>query len=139
MEIRKVTLFSPVHYAALALREEVLGSKPDLELEERLTVFVALLDGQVIGTAAVQLYPLGIARIRQVARGQNVGTMLMDACEEYALTKGAHQVVLTGRQSASGFYYKRGYEQFLLPFSSHGIDFLWMRKVLAVETEAEIA
>lgn len=34
MEIRKVTLFSPVHYAALALREEVLGSKPDLELEE---------------------------------------------------------------------------------------------------------
>ena len=144
MEIRKVALFSPVHYAALALREEVLGSKPDLELEEKLTVFVAILDGQVIGTAAVQLYPLGIARIRQVAtakaaRGQNVGTMLMDACEEYALTKGAHQVVLTGRQSASGFYYKRGYEQFLLPFSSHGIDFLWMRKGLAVETEAEIA
>ena len=49
MEIKKVTLFSPVHYAALALREEVLGSKPDLELEEKLTVFVAILNGQVIG------------------------------------------------------------------------------------------
>lgn len=80
MEIRKVTLFSPVHYAALALREKVLGSKPDLELEEKLTVFVAILNGQVIGTAAVQLYPLGIARIRQVATAKAARGKMLGPC-----------------------------------------------------------
>lgn len=144
LEIRKVELFTPVHQAALDLRQEVLGTVHDFELEEKLTVFVALEEGKVIGTAAVQLYPLGIARVRQVAtsveaRGKSVGTKLMDACEDYALMMGEHQVVLTGRQTASGFYNKRGYEQFLLPFSNHGIEFLWMRKYLLAETEAEIA
>lgn len=139
MKIEMAELFSKEHMNAVKLRKQVLGGKFDWEKEKNLYVFVALENDEVIGTAAIQLYPFGIARIRQVAvapeyQGQHIGDQLMNSVEEFAQEQGHLRIILTGRKTAQLFYMKRDYHRMLLSFRKHEIDFLWMTKTLpAVE------
>lgn len=135
MKIEMAELFSKEHTAAVKLRKQVLGGKIDWEQERHLTVFVAVEQGEVIGTAAIQLYPFGIARVRQVAvspdyQGQRVGDRLMSRVEEYAQEQGHFRIILTGRKTAQQFYQKRNYRRVWLPFTKHEIEFIWLTKVL---------
>ena len=43
-------------------------------------------------------------------RNAGVGTMLLQALEDYARSRGAHQIVLNSRDTAVNFYTKHGYE-----------------------------
>ncbi|WP_379947153.1 GNAT family N-acetyltransferase [Enterococcus devriesei] len=139
MKIEMAELFSKEHAGALKLRKQVLGGKLDLSNEKKLAVFVAIEAGEVVGTAAIQLYPLGIARIRQVAvspehQGQGIGDQLMNRVEEYAQEQWHYRIILTGRKSAQRFYQKREYHRLLFAFKKHEIEFLWLTKGLpAVE------
>lgn len=135
MKIEMAELFSKEHSAAVKLRKQILGGKIDWDKEKKLNVFVAIEDGEVIGTASIQFYPLGIARVRQVAvvpafQGQNIGNQLMLSLEEFAQDQGHSYIFLTGRKTAQLFYMKRGYNRVLVPFKKHDIEFIWMTKVL---------
>ena len=136
MKIEMAELLSKEHSGAVKLRKQVLGAKIDWEKEKNLTVFVAMADDEVIGTASIQLYPFGFARVRQVAvspayQGQNIGNELMHSLEAFAREQGHTRIILTGRKTAQQFYLKRGYHRILFPFSKHEIEFLWMTKVLS--------
>ncbi|MDU5334977.1 GNAT family N-acetyltransferase [Enterococcus sp.] len=135
MRIEMAELFSKEHTGALKLRKQVLGGKTDLSKEKNLTIFVALDGDEVIGTAAVQLYPFGFARVRQVAvhpsyQGQNIGNELLKNCEDYAQEQGHSRIVLTGRKTAQVFYLKRDYHRISFSYKKEDIEFLWMMKVL---------
>ena len=139
MRIEMAELFSKEHTSAVKLRKQVLGGKIDWEKEKNLHVFVAVENDEVVGTAAIQLYPFGIARVRQVAvspehQGKHIGDQLMSRLEEFAQEQGHFRIILTGRKTAQIFYMKRDYHRVLFPFTKHEIEFLWMTKVLpAVE------
>lgn len=139
MRIEMAELFSKEHTSAVKLRKQVLGGKIDWDKEKKLHVFVAIENEEVVSTAAIQLYPFGIARVRQVAvspafQGQHIGDQLMTRVEEFAQEQGHFRIVLTGRKTAQLFYLKRGYHRVLFPFTKHEIEFLWMTKALpAVE------
>lgn len=133
MKIVNVDHFSEEHYSAVKVRKQVLGGTIDWEQEKKLTIFAAIEEGKVVGTAAVQCYPLGLARIRQVAvapayQGQHIGDQLMDHCEEFAQRAGHNRILLTGRQTAETFYRKRGYQPVLWPFKKQAITFIWLTK-----------
>ncbi|MGM0126068.1 hypothetical protein IGI37_003469 [Enterococcus sp. AZ194] len=133
MNIQLATLYSKEHFEAITLREQVLHTEVDVKKEAKLTVFVAMKDGRVVGTASVQLYPFGIARVRQVAvspefQGKNIGNQLMDACEQFAKDQRHSKIILTGRITASTFYLKRDYRALLFPFKKHDIEFFWLIK-----------
>lgn len=138
MKIEMAELFSKEHTGAVKLRKHVLGGKMDWDNEKNLHVFVAIEKGEVVGTAAIQFYPFGIARVRQVAvspeyQGQHIGDQLMSRLEEFAQEQGHFRIILTGRKTAQMFYMKRHYSQVLFPFKKHDIEFLWMTKVLSAE------
>lgn len=138
MEIQLVSKFSQMDYEAMTLRKQVLGAKIDLKKEKSLVTYVAIEDGHVIGTASLQLYPMKIARIRQVAvapefQGKRIGNQLLDRCEAYAKKHQHTVVILTGRKNASIFYLKREYRILLFPFKKHDINFFWMGKRLSEE------
>lgn len=133
MNIQIAAQFSKQHFEAITLREQVLGAEVKLTKEAKLTVFVAVEKGRVIGTAAVQLYPFGIARVRQVAvspahQGKQIGNHLMEACEQFAKEQRHSKVILTGRKTASVFYLKRDYQTLFVPFKKHNIEFSWLVK-----------
>ncbi|GCF92679.1 hypothetical protein NRIC_05700 [Enterococcus florum] len=135
MKIQLAPTFSKQHFEAITLREQILGTTVNLNQEAKRTTFVAIEEGKVVGTAAIQLYPFGFARIRQVAvspdsQKRHIGSQLMDRCEAFAREQRAAKVILTGRKSASLFYLKRDYHVFLFPFSKHQIDFFWFAKKL---------
>lgn len=137
MKIEQAELFSKEHTAALKLRKQLLGGKIDWDQERNLTVFVAIEQGEVVGTAAVQLYPFSIARIRQVAVApeqqiRKIGDQLMGQCEAFAQAQGQVRIVLTARKSAQAFYQKRKYKPIFWTFKKHTIDFVWMTKEIAI-------
>lgn len=135
MKIEMAELFSKEHTSAVKLRKQVLGGKIDWDNENNLHVFVAIENDEVVGTAAIQLYPFGIARVRQVAvapeyQGQHIGDQLMNSLEEFAQEHGHLRIILTGRKTAQLFYMKRDYQRMLFSFKKHEIEFLWMTKTL---------
>lgn len=135
MKIEMAELFSKEHTGAVKLRKQVLGGKIDWDNEKNLSVFVAVENDEVVGTAAIQLYPFGIARVRQVAvspdyQGQHIGDQLMSSLEEFAQDQGHFRIILTGRKTAQLFYMKRDYHRVLGYFTKHDIEFIWMTKVL---------
>ncbi|MFC4770631.1 GNAT family N-acetyltransferase [Enterococcus hermanniensis] len=139
MKIEQAELFSKEHTAALKLRKQLLGGKIDWDQERNLIVFVAIEQGEVVGTAAIQLYPFGIARIRQVAvspeyQGKKIGDQLMSQCEDLAQEQGHYRIVLTARKTAQTFYQKRKYKPIFWDFKKHTIDFVWMTKVVSLES-----
>ncbi|WP_314575852.1 GNAT family N-acetyltransferase [Enterococcus gilvus] len=138
MRIEEAELFSKAHTGAVKLRKQVLGGKIDWEKEKRLHVFVAIENEEVIGTASIQLYPFGIARVRQVAvspdhQGHGIGDQLMSRLEDFALEEDHFHLFLTGRKSAQLFYMKRAYRPILVPFTKHDLSFIWMTKALSPE------
>ena len=77
-------------------------------------VLVAREGGQIVGTAALELYPEG-ALLRSVAvepsrQGQQIGHRLTDAALQLATTRGARSVFLL-TTTAERFFPKFGFEQ----------------------------
>lgn len=135
MEIRIAEQLSKEYFGAVKLRKQVLGSKIDYKQEKKLTSFVAIENGIVVGTASVQLYRWRIARVRQAAvlpeyQGQYIGDQLMASCEAFAKEHHHPRMILTARKVSSLFYLKRDYHIFLFAFKKQAIDFFWMTKRL---------
>ena len=97
-------------------RFEGLGQKPDDN-----AVFVAEVDGKILGWVHVHLYNLlvddpeaeiGGLIVDETARGQRIGERLMQAAEAWTLEKGCSSVYIRSnviRTRAHEFYKRIGY------------------------------
>jgi len=88
------------------------------ELTELLpSFFIAELDGQMVGCAALEIYSRKLAEIRSLAvspdmQGRGIGKLLVDACIELAREKNVLEVMAI--TSSEGFFKNCGFD-FTLP------------------------
>jgi predicted GNAT family N-acyltransferase len=113
------------------------GVPVDLERDEHdaeASHFIALADGQPIGTARVVLRDNGTsAKIGRVAvcrsdRGFGIGKLLIAAIEASPDLKHVHNFLLDAQTHALQFYARLGYEVFGEEFLDAGIPHRHMRK-----------
>ncbi|MBA2288283.1 MAG: GNAT family N-acetyltransferase [Ktedonobacteraceae bacterium] len=102
VSIASVLLASFVEYEPAYTREGFAATTPQQEqIQRRMSegpVWVALLDGAIVGTVSAfikgeVLYIRGMA-ILPGARGQNIGTRLLEQAEEFAVTHGCSHLFL---------------------------------------------
>ena len=81
-------------------------------------------------TETVGEYALGRFAVLKEYRGRALGSLLLDAVEEFVSSKGGKSIILHSQLSASGFYLKNGF----LPCAEIDLEqdcpHLWMKKEL---------
>jgi len=88
------------------------------ELEDLLeTSFIARVDGEIVGCAALEIYSKKLCEIRSLAvapsaRGMGVGKQLVAACVELALEQGIYEIMAIS--AAEDFFHACGFD-FTLP------------------------
>ena len=125
----------------LRIREEVFiveQSVPvDMERDEHDTKalhFMALVDGQSVGTARVVMKDngtsakIGRVAVRRTSRGFGLGKLLIATIEASSDLRHVHQFVLDAQTHALQFYTGLGYEAFGEEFMDAGIPHRHMRK-----------
>lgn len=127
---------------ALALRERVFVGEQGVDpaadrdgLDDQALQFVAVEDGQVLGTCRV-LIRGGVARLGRLAvepdaRGRGIGARLLDVAERGAADAGATLVRLHAQAAAVSLYARGGYTEVGEPFVEEGIDHVTMERPLA--------
>jgi putative acetyltransferase len=92
-------------WASAADDEEAFGSR----LAQRLTL-VATLEGSVVGFIALEGKDhIDMLYVHPAVAGQGVGTMLVDALEKLAASRGTARLVVDASDSARDFFLGRGY------------------------------
>jgi predicted GNAT family N-acyltransferase len=127
--------------ACFRIREEVFiveQSVPvDLERDEhdsKALHFIALVEGQAVGTARVVLKDSGRSgKIGRVAvyrsnRGFGIGKLLMSAIEGNPDLRHVHNFLLDAQTHALKFYARLGYEAYGEEFMDAGIPHRHMKK-----------
>jgi len=102
------------------------------ELSELVdTLFIAEMDGQLVGTAALEIYNKKLAEIRSLAvsplaRGSGVGKKLVNACVELGKERGVFEIMAITHEEA--FFKACGFD-FTLPT---------LRKAFFIQTRDEL-
>ena len=110
-------------YADVASERNAIGAEPPVDVEARAASwqlegsFVALLDGRIVGSLSVQpVYYHGYGEIgmhvERGARGQGVGSALMEAAIAWARGEGLHKLSLSvwpHNDAAIALYRKFGF------------------------------
>jgi putative acetyltransferase len=92
-------------WASVADDEAAFGKK----LGSQLTL-IATLEGSPVGFASLAGgNTIDMLYVHPAAAGQGVGTMLVDALEKLAGSRGAGKLSVDASDSARGFFEKRGY------------------------------
>ena len=116
------TLMGELGYPAWP--EEIPARLKELALDAQSSaVWIAELDGRAVGIATAKKFPaihqsapvvwLTVLVVSQSARGQGVGTRLVNEAEEWARDQGARKIALTSalhREEAHEFYKRLGYD-----------------------------
>jgi len=123
-----------------AIRREVFVDEQRVPLHEEMdahdassTHFLALLDGEPVGTARLRTLPDGTPKAERVAvrkawRRHGIGRALMRALERAA---GAPHITLNAQLTALAFYERLGYRAEGPVFDEAGIPHRTMRKTLS--------
>jgi predicted GNAT family N-acyltransferase len=139
VEIAVVDTGSPLMAEAFRVRTEVFvveqGVPLALELDEldaAATHFVAIRDGEIVGTARL-LQDHGIAKIGRVAvsaasRRTGIGRRLMERAEAVAAERGFDAIILHAQVAVASFYRQLGYVEEGDTFDEAGIPHITMRK-----------
>jgi predicted GNAT family N-acyltransferase len=96
--------------------------------------FIALVDGQSVGTARVVLRDngtsakIGRVAVRRSNRGFGIGKLLIAAIEAAAELRRVHNFLLDAQTHALQFYVRLGYEAYGEEFMDAGIPHRHMRK-----------
>ena len=130
--------FSTLCNAAFALRREVFvwEQKVPEEIENdeydlTATHFVAVLEGEVVGTLRMIAQPehhkIGRVAVRQAFRGRGVAKAMMLAAMSQARAAGGDRFFLTAQTDKLGLYEKLGFVAFGEEFQDGGMPHLAMR------------
>ena len=113
MEIVLTHVGGPHYEETVRLRQRVLrdplGMVLDTSGDARRTFFVALEEGRVVGTVALEENRLRAMAVDGASRG--VGRVLVARLEEEARARGITRIFLHARVTARGFYAKLGYTE----------------------------
>lgn len=111
VDIVKTHAGGPHYDDVVRLRQRILrdplGLVLDTSEDAGKTFFVAVEEGRVIGTVALEG-----ARLKQMAveaEGRGIGRRLVERLEEEARTRGVRRIELHARITARDFYAKLGY------------------------------
>jgi N-acetylglutamate synthase-like GNAT family acetyltransferase len=119
MNIVLTRAFGPHYEDTVRLRQRILrdplGLVLDTSGDDARTFFVAIEDGTVIGTVALEGNRLRAMAVETQKRG--VGRALVARLEEEARSRGIARIELHARRTAQGFYEKLGYV-------AHGEEFI---------------
>ena len=142
VQIERVT--SPAGFErAFAVRVEVFVEEQQVPIElerddrdETATHFLAVRDGEVVGTVRMYEDPPGEAHLGRLAvlasaRTGGVGRLLVEAIEEESRRQGLQRVVLSAQLQAMGFYERLGYAAYGPVYDDAGIPHRDMAKQLA--------
>ena len=134
---------TPAFDELLALRNRVLRKPLNLEfdiidiMEEYNQVHFGYYDEQfqILGSLTFHILDDSFLKMRQVAvappfQGKGIGSQLVRASENWALTKGFTNIVLNARDVSLDFYKKLGYKKVGRPFMEVGIKHYKMEKEL---------
>jgi predicted GNAT family N-acyltransferase len=136
--IIRVPASSTLGKAALALRHEVFVVEQGVPAEEEVdeddptaTHFVALMEGEVVGTLRVVLKPehakIGRVVVHRDRRGSGIARKMMNCAMDYCREIGVDRFYLTAQTDKLGFYEKLGFVAFGSEFMDAGIPHLSMR------------
>lgn len=138
LTILTVPVFSTLCNAAFTLRREVFvweQKVPEAEEhdEHDLTAihFVAILDGEVLGTLRVidlaEHSKIGRVAVHRAYRGHGIARQMMEAAMDHARARGRDRFYLTAQSDKLGFYEKLGYVAFGPEFLDGGMPHRAMR------------
>lgn len=130
--------FSTLCNAAFALRREVFVWEQKVPPEEEndaddltATHFVAIVDGEVVGTLRLLDKPehikIGRVAVRLAFRGQGIAKKLIVAAMDHARAAGRDRFYLTAQSDKLGFYEKLGFAAFGPEFQDGGMPHRAMR------------
>jgi len=136
--ILPVPVFSTLCNAAFALRREVFVWEQNVPEEEEhddldmtATHYVAIAEGEVVGTLRLIDYPehvkIGRVAVRQAFRGQGIARRLIDRAMADARAKGRDRFYLTAQSDKLGLYQKLGFVAFGPEFMDGGMPHRAMR------------
>jgi predicted GNAT family N-acyltransferase len=136
--ILAVPVFSLLCNAAFALRREVFvweQKVPEAEEHDEYdltaTHFVAIVDGEVVGTLRLIDLPehakIGRVAVRQALRGQGIARKLIAAAMAHARERGQDRFYLTAQSDKLGFYESLGFVAFGPEFTDGGMPHRAMR------------
>lgn len=130
--------FSTLGNAAFALRREVFVWEQKVPQAEEndaddltATHFVAVLDGEVVGTLRLIIKPehvkIGRVAVRHAFRGQGHARQMILAAMEHCRAQGQDRFYLTSQSDKLGFYERLGYVAFGPEFEDGGMPHRAMR------------
>ncbi|WP_224703433.1 GNAT family N-acetyltransferase [Devosia aquimaris] len=130
--------FSTLCNAAFALRREVFVWEQHVpEADEHdaddltATHFVAVLDGEVVGTLRLIDYPehikIGRVAVRLAFRGRGIAQAMIAAAMAHARAQGCDRFYLTAQSDKLGFYQRLGFVAFGPEFQDGGMPHRAMR------------
>lgn len=136
--ILRVPALSLLCNAAFALRHEVFVLEQhvplDVERDEydlTATHFVAIAEGEVVGTLRILFLPehakIGRVAVRQSWRGQGIAKQLMQVAMAYIRQQGQDRLYLTAQTDKVGLYERLGFVAFGEEFEDGGMPHLAMR------------
>ena len=138
LAILQVPVFSGLCNAAFALRREVFVLEQKVPAEEEndaldltATHFVAIAEGEVVGTLRLLDYPehtkIGRVAVHALWRGKGVARALMDQAMAHARSRGSQRFYLTAQSDKLGLYEKLGFVAFGPEFFDGGMPHRAMR------------
>ncbi|HLU00503.1 MAG TPA: GNAT family N-acetyltransferase [Burkholderiaceae bacterium] len=124
---------SSIRHEVFVLEQKV---PPELELDEHdaRCIHAVVYDGEH-PAATGRLLPdghIGRLAVRQVYRGQGLGSMILSSLVDEARRNGHLQVELAAQLHAQGFYAAHGFVAEGDVFLDAGIDHVMMRRMLTV-------
>lgn len=132
MEIVITQVGGPHYEDTVRLRQRILrdplGLVLDTSGDHARLFFVAIDDGKVVGTVALEGGKLRAMAVDAQTRG--IGRLLVARLEEEARARGLTRIDLHARQTAIGFYEKLGYVAEGEPFVEVTIPHIAMWKAL---------
>lgn len=128
MDIRVAAHSSPEYWQEVELRRRILRNplgldftEEELSKESAETHIVALDGDRVVGCLVMVPQNCSIVKMRQVAvepelQGQNIGSLMVGASEDWAKQSNYSQIELNARDTAVNFYLRLGYKIVGEPF-----------------------
>lgn len=142
LTIKKITTEDPEYQGSLTLRDQVLRKPLGISLEQEAKSseedahhFVALLEGEVIGTLFLietenQIYQMRQVAVDQDYQGKSIGKQLVIEAEKWAKDFGVKKIWMHARQNAWPFYEALGYSYTSDEYMQIGIVHKTMEKVV---------